>query len=197
MLDVDGVLINGRPSDGKSWTATLREDTGVDPEQLQDVFFRPHWADIVIGRKGIVETLDRCLPKMGGMITTDRFLRYWFENDARIDSQVLNDCKVLRRTGMRVFLATNQEHLRARYIMRDLGLGLHVDGIVYSAQLGAKKPDCAFFEAAAAASGLCADRLILVDDTVSNIEGAKAAGWDGRLWTRVRSLSDLLRDEPA
>ena len=192
MLDVDGVLINGRPEDGRSWETSIREDLGIDPKTLQDIFFRPHWTEIVTGCKGIAETLDICLPLLTHTITTEQFLQYWFQNDARLDKAVLADCLMLRKGGMSVFLASNQEHLRARYIMKDLGVGEHVDGMIHSAGLGTRKPEIAFFDAAAAATGFPADAIILVDDTVANIEGARAAGWDARLWTGDTTLRGLL-----
>jgi len=41
----------------------------------------------------------------------------------------------LRLSGMRVFLATNQEHRRARHLMETMGLKAYVDGMLYSAAL--------------------------------------------------------------
>ncbi|MGE4371433.1 MAG: HAD-IA family hydrolase [Xanthobacter sp.] len=94
--------------------------------------------------------------------------------------------------GLRIFLATNQEPLRAHYIMEDLGPGAHVDGMLHSATLGARKPDAAFFEAAGAASGFSADDIILVDDTAANVEAARASEWTARQWTGDTTLSALL-----
>lgn len=40
MLDVDGVLVTGRPSDGRSWYAELQNDLGIDIEWLRSAFFK-------------------------------------------------------------------------------------------------------------------------------------------------------------
>jgi putative hydrolase of the HAD superfamily len=93
-----------------------------------------------------------------------------------------------------VYLATNQEHLRAAYLMEKLGLAEHVDGIFYSARLGAKKPDMEFFAKVQAAVGLCGEEMLLIDDSRQNIEAALKAGWQALHWTKhsspniVRSL---------
>ena len=93
-----------------------------------------------------------------------------------------------------MYLATNQEHLRAAYLMEKLGLADHVDGMLYSARLGAKKPDGEFFAKVQAAIGLCGEEMLLIDDTRQNIEAALKAGWRAFHWTKdcspdvVRSL---------
>jgi putative hydrolase of the HAD superfamily len=88
-----------------------------------------------------------------------------------------------------VYLATNQEHLRAAYLIEQLGLAEHVDGILYSAQLGAKKPDREFFAKVQAAVGLHGDEMLLIDDDSRNVEAALRAGWQALHWTRETSPS--------
>ncbi|MBW8638830.1 HAD-IA family hydrolase [Hoeflea sp. WL0058] len=192
MLDVDGVVVNGRPEDGLSWATDIANDLGVDPAGLQKAFFEPHWPDIVIGRKNLLDVLSACLPALAPSVTPQAFVDYWFENDSRLDDSVLADCDALRANGAAIFLASNQEHLRAKYLMDRLGLGKHVDGITYSAQIGAKKPDRAFFDAAVKRSGGSPQDLILVDDTIANVEAARAAGWRAAHWDRGSSLSRLV-----
>lgn len=43
MVDVDGVLITGRPSDGQHWAYCLEDDLGVRQSDLQAAFFAPYW----------------------------------------------------------------------------------------------------------------------------------------------------------
>lgn len=194
MLDVDGVLITGRPRDGAPWASTIAEDLGIDPAALQARFFRPFWERIVTGRLDITPALRQGLARMGARVSAEQLLDYWFANDARIDPGVRADCARLRAGGTRVFLATNQEHLRARHIMETLGLGAETDGIVYSAELGTRKPDPAFFAAAAARTGCPAAAHVLVDDSPGNVAAAREAGWAARLWTGDRSLAALVQD---
>jgi putative hydrolase of the HAD superfamily len=89
-----------------------------------------------------------------------------------------------RSAGIRVYLATNQEHLRAAYLMETLGLADHVDGIFYSARLGVRKPDMEFFTGVQAAVGRRGDGLLLIDDSRPNVEGARNAGWQALHWTK-------------
>ena len=192
MLDVDGVVVNGRPEDGRSWASDIERDLGVSPERLQTVFFAPHWAEIVTGRKPLRETLEVCMPALSRSLNAQDFIDYWFERDSAVDAAVLADCDALRARGLRIFLATNQEPLRAAYLMERLDLGARVDGMISSADLGAAKPQRAFFEAALQRSGSAPQQTILVDDTVANVEAAIEAGWSARHWTRGGSLMALL-----
>ena len=191
MLDVDGVLVTGRPEDGRSWATDIEHDLGIPLDRLQSDFFVPHWGAIVTGRTQLTDVLAGCLPDLATGVSVSDFLDYWFARDARLDDAVLDACGNLRAQGVSVYLATNQEHERARYLMDRLGLGAHVDGIVYSAAVGAKKPDRAFFDAALAQSGATAGNTLLVDDTRANIDAAHAAGWHAALWLPGSDLSAL------
>ena len=192
MLDVDGVVATGRPSDGAHWSTGLEHDLGVSLERLQDLVFRPYWSDIVTGRRGLRAVLDRCWPEMCCAVSVDDFLTYWFETDARLDLQVLADVAELRGAGMAVCFATNQEPLRARHLWEDVGLKDHADMMFYSADLGVAKPDAAFFAACEARYGFSKTEIVFVDDTPANVESAIRAGWRAGMWTGEERLGGLI-----
>jgi putative hydrolase of the HAD superfamily len=192
MLDVDGVLVRGRPADGAPWASRLEADLGVSAEALHRAFFAPHWDEIVVGRAGLMERLGPALAGIAPGMPAERLVEYWFGQDSRLDDSVLADVAALRAAGVAVHLTTNQEHLRAGYLMGRLGLGRLVDGIQYSAALGARKPEAAFFARAAAAVGVPAAGLMLVDDTAANVAAARAAGWQARHWMGEARLSELV-----
>jgi len=192
MLDVDGVVVTGRPEDGRSWATDIQCDLGISPHRLQEIFFEPHWADILVGRKDLLDVLQGCLPQLSATLSAEEFVEYWFGRDARLDEAVLAACDKIRALGTRIFLATNQEHLRARYLMDRLGLSAHVDGIVYSAAVGARKPEPEFFANAAELSGAPPEAHLLVDDAPANVEGARQTGWSAVLWSKGDDLLALL-----
>ncbi len=189
MLDVDGVLLRGRPADGLPWAAQLEPDLGVSPEALHQAFFAPHWNEIVVGCAGLMERLGPALAGIAPRVQAQRLVDYWFAQDSRVDEGVLADVAALRAQGVAVHLATNQEHLRAAWLRERFG-GF-VDGVQYSAALGVKKPDPAFFARAAAAVGLPAADMMLVDDTAANVQAARAAGWQARHWSGETRLATL------
>src|SRR5436305_4789882 len=173
MVDVDGVLVDGRPEDGRPWHTSVEEDLGLTSGLLHEQFFAPYWENIVLGRAGLMEHLMTALQKIAPHVGPDQFVSYWFERDSRLAAPLLQELSLVRSAGIRVYLATNQEHLRAAYLMEDLGLAEHVDGMFYSARLGAKKPDVEFFAKVEAAVGLRGDEMLLIDDSGQNIQAAR------------------------
>ena len=192
MMDVDGVLVSGRPSDGRHLFAELEKDLGLSPDKLRETFFAPFWESIVTGREGLTERLVPVLREMAPKVSAERLIAYWFENDSRVDESVLAAVGLYRRRGVQVFLATNQEHMRADYLMQSVGLGKHVDGIIYSAALGHRKPSPEFFDLAAAVAGAEPEHLVLVDDTLANVEAARRRGWAAVHWNGEQTLPEAL-----
>src|SRR5229473_8639094 len=117
MIDVDGVLVNGRPSDGCHWSTDLDADLGLRFDVLRDAFFKRYWDQIVTGRADLRACLATVLTEIDSALTVDQVLTYWFRQDARLNEELLRDLATIRLGGLRAYLATNQEHERTRYLM--------------------------------------------------------------------------------
>lgn len=192
MMDVDGVLVSGRPEDGAHLFTDLETDLGIPLELLRQEFFAPRWPAIVTGQKPLLTELADVLARIAPQVSAETLMTYWFRNDSRIDTTVLQAMNELRARGDRVFLATNQEHRRADYLMKDMGLAAHVDGIFYSAALGHRKPSPQFFACATAGAGVPAERIVLVDDTEENVLAAREAGWGAVHWKPGMRVDEAL-----
>lgn len=192
VVDVDGVLINGRPSDGRRWDTDLSTDLGLCPKLLHDAFFRLHWPDILVGRADLRDRLASVLAVIAPQLTADALIEYWFAQDARLDVELLETLGQLRRAGYSAHLATNQEPLRADHLWRTLGLASHFDGLHFSAALGCRKPEQAFFGAVAKRIGRTSCDLLLVDDSPANVAAARDAGWAAEIWHPARNLADVV-----
>lgn len=189
MLDVDGVLVCGRPNDRRRWDADLEADLGLSPALLHDHFFVPHWQGIVEGRSSLAERLAPVLARIAPHLPVETLMAYWFAHDAHVDRRLLAQVAALRAGGLMVCLATNQDHARAHHLWHDLALSRHFDALFHSATIGAAKPAAAFFGAIQASVGSRADELLLVDDSASNTAAARQAGWHAHDW---REDDDLL-----
>lgn len=192
MVDVDGVLVRGRPDDGRRWSTSLEEDLGLAVEALQRAFFAIHWDEVLTGRATLDDRLAPVLAAIAPHLTVNRLVDYWFRQDSRLDRDLLRQLERIRARGIGIHLATNQEHRRARYLMETVGLEKHVDGICHSAALGWRKPEPEFFQAAAARAGLPAADLLLIDDLAENIHAAAAAGWQTLHWTGDAAAAERL-----
>ena len=114
------------------------------------------------------------------------FVSYWFERDSRLAAPLLQELSLVRSAGISVYLATNQEHLRAAYLMEKLGLADHVDGILYSAHREQRSLTWSSSPVQAAV-GLRDQEILLIDDSRENIEAALKAGWQALHWTKHSS----------
>jgi putative hydrolase of the HAD superfamily len=189
MVDVDGVVIVPRPG---GWPVDLDADLGLAPAALRAHFFKPHWDDIVLGRADLHHRLGPVLAEIAPHLSSQQLTAYWFEKDAEFDTQLLDDLGTIRAAGTQVHLATVQEPLRAHHLWTRLGLRDRFDAMHYAADLGAKKSDRAFYAAVEARTGFKPDELLLIDDTPSNLDVARACGWAGVLWDGRSRLTDLL-----
>lgn len=192
MLDLDGVVVHGR--DALPWHAALKADLGLDYSDIQRDFFAVHWAEVVRGRLDLFVALHEYFGAIGRSDMIEPFVDYWFEKDAEVDHELLADVAAWRRrTGGRVFAATNQEHHRVAWLRDKVGLAGHFDEIVYSAALGVCKPDRVFFTNAQARMGVQNSRSILfVDDSPANIDAARPLGWRAVLYRGRESLARML-----
>lgn len=199
-FDVDGVLIDGWHADAarrKPWDATIEEDLGVDREGFEQRLFgrvdgRSLMMECVSGRRDLADALAEVLPQLGYAGTPESFMRYWFEKDSNLDPAVLSFAEILGvRPDVELYLATGQEHHRARYLWNDLGLSRHFRDIFYSARLGCLKKEPRFFAAINAELGVGADESpLFFDDQPEIVALACEAGWDAVRFTDARVIAD-------
>ncbi|UWM75555.1 HAD-IA family hydrolase [Rhizobium sp. WSM4643] len=192
MVDVDGVLIHGRPTDGLPLFTYLERDLGLRLDLLQQEFFQTHWRDIIIGHAALEPRLAGVLAKIAPHLSAETLIDYWFENDSRLDLNLLEELAALRQSGITLLLATNQEHSRARYLMEQIGLSAHFDDIIYSAALGHSKPSPDFFRLATERAGVLPGEIAFIDDMAENIEAARQFGWNAAQWTAGATLGGTL-----
>ena len=188
VLDVDGVVVKGHPEGGR-WDKNLERDLGLNPQRLQERFFRPHWKEITCGRVPMRDVLEQVWPQLHCDAKPDDLIAYWLKMDSRTDPETLAHVAVWREAGGKAFLGTVQEHMRARYLMEELGLNRWFDGMLYSAELGAAKPDAEFFTRAQAKLPVSdPTEVIFLDDQQNCVDGANAFGWQA---TRFLTADDI------
>lgn len=98
----------------------------------------------------------------------------------------------LRRNGYGVHLGTNQDRHRAAHMRDVLGYDALFDVSCYSWELGARKPDRAFFAEAARRIGAHPAAILFIDDSTRNVAGARDAGLAAEQWTLADGHDRLL-----
>lgn len=187
VFDVDGVLIHGyhsNPERVRAWDKDMLADIGVDPDQFRQGFtFDVFIKKVIIGQMGFVEALDRYLPSIGYKKGGMAFAHYWLEKDSVLNEETLAIARKLKEHGdCRLYIATNQEHLRAMWLWGKLGLSEIFDDIFYSARFGVRKPERGFFAQASRLMGHLDEKPLFFDDTAKVVDAARAFGWEAVLF---------------
>jgi putative hydrolase of the HAD superfamily len=183
LFDVDGVLIHGfhvREEKRRRWDTHMAADLGIEPAMFYEHFVKDVLPDVLTGRKSLVRALEEALPLMGYRGSPMTVIAYWLRRDTQLNLQLVDLLKVLRAKGnVRLYMATNQEDLRALYLWDTLGLHHLFDDIFHAARLGATKPDRRFFEGVAERIGPQQQPPLMFDDMPEVATAAKAFGWEG------------------
>jgi putative hydrolase of the HAD superfamily len=191
MVDVDGVVVR-HLKPGHRWDADMEADLGVRPADLQRAFFDPHFKSIARGHEPIEPRLSQALAQIAPAVTAEAMMAYWFAKDAALDHGLLEALASYRAPGLKLHLATVQEHRRADYLWNTLGLKDRFDGLQHSAIVGHAKPEPDYYADVEARTGFAPHELLLIDDSQRNVDAAIAAGWQGRFWSGEQSLTQVL-----
>lgn len=196
IFDVDGVLIDGyhyRPELRKCWHKNLNEDFGIDPEYFSNTFFLdPFSSKVLPGDIDLKEALSEWLPSVGYTGKIETFIQYWLKNDSTLNPALMHKIKALKKSGLtQLYIATNQAHIRAHYLMDTLGLAEYFDDIFYSAKIRSMKPSTEYFDYIIKSLNLTSENPpIIFDDTPDVIEFTKSIGWESYEFINADTLHE-------
>lgn len=191
-LDVDGVIIDGFPK--ARWDVDMEADLGITREEVTKHFFAPHWQGIMLGKTHMMPVLADALLAIGTAVSAQEFVDYWHGKDANVRQDVIEAALVWKsRVGGKVVLATNQEHVRARYLWEVLCFQDHFDEMVASCRIGAAKPEANYFVKADAVIGRLPNQsVIFLDDLEDNVATANAHGWQAHLVSKAAEAAGMI-----
>jgi len=176
-FDVDDVLIQGRDENGSyRWKKNIYEDLGILIEETPKLF-NHKWPDVLLGKIDTLDRISEFLSEIGAKISAKDFLNYWLKHDTKFDNQMLNLAQALKDYGYPLYLATNQEEHRSKYLYETLGLKNIFSEIYSSSFVGLKKPDPAYFSALEHRVHLRPGEIIFIDDSLENVNSAIKCGW--------------------
>jgi putative hydrolase of the HAD superfamily len=189
-FDVDGVLVHGYHAhfgNRNRWDQHLEVDFGVHPDLFRDVFIKgPLESEGLTGRTSILNALDQCSGALKIKGAEIALIKYWLERDSMVSSGLLKLLWRLKENHhCKLYIATNQEHVRAFYLWANLGFGELFDDIFYSARLGLMKPSRGFFERISEHIVAETERPLLFDDSTAVVEAANEFGWEAVLYRDI------------
>ncbi len=106
---------------------------------------------------------------------------------ARVDDDMMTFCWNLQKRGYIVAALSNTivDHV---HVLNELGVYQPFRPLVLSCQVGLRKPEKEIYKVAAGLAKLKPKQCLLIDDREDNLEGARAAGWQGLLFTSPNKM---------
>ncbi|WP_407569847.1 HAD-IA family hydrolase [Deinococcus altitudinis] len=151
-------------------------------------FFTGAFLTAITGQADLKALLVPLMARLDLPGTPDTLMAEWFAAENHPNLPLLHEVRALRAAGWPVYLATNQERHRLRYLLHDMGLGQTVDGEFSSCSVGVRKPDAAYFGRVQDRLGLSPDRIVFWDDAPGNVAAARAAGWTAHLYEGLKAF---------
>jgi putative hydrolase of the HAD superfamily len=181
--DFDGVL-NANIVGGRFiWAEHFERDIGAPLESFTRAILNEEFASILRSEKDLLEHVSAWSTAVRCSQSPESILRYWFESDSHIDLEMLAILQRVAATGRKNIIATNNDPLRTLFIENEMGFRSRVDRIFSSGRMGCLKPDPEFFRRVTNDLGVGADRIILIDDGLPNLDVARNPGWQTHHFT--------------
>jgi beta-phosphoglucomutase family hydrolase len=172
IFDMDGVLIDSHPVHKKAWSRFLASlNKPVSEEELDFV---------TEGRKReeiLCHFLGELSPKQiqeYGRLKNDLYSES--EGDLQVIPGVVEFLDALQVAGIRMAVATSASSGRAHGVLDRLGLLSRFRAVVTASDVDRGKPDPEIFVQAAERLELIPQNVLVVEDAVSGVKGAKSAG---------------------
>jgi|GEM_PF-221799 len=187
VFDSDGMLSHGlRFSDTYSSTFNV-------PLSAMTPFFEGPFKKCLVGAADLKEELDRgWLERWGWKGTVDELLAFWFLTGDTLDQEVFGTVIEIRKRGVIVILATNQEKYRTAYLSDKFGYEDVFDRVFSSAYVGHKKPTKEFFDEIMKYlnerdASITLGDVLFWDDDPENVAGAREYGFEAEVFADTQS----------
>jgi len=171
LLDADGVVQTTSPEFHATLARAVEESERTD-QFIREIFLAEREA--LVGRGDFREGLQSVLRRWDVPTPIDEIMRAW--SMITPVPGMLEYVAELRAGQYPVFVASNQQPYRARYMSKGLGYANEFVGEFYSCAIGAAKPDPAFFRAILRELDLEPSSLLFFDDHEPNVSAARALG---------------------
>ncbi len=183
-----GMVLSGPPEPEAH--GELMRITGLSAERLDSIY----WADRLAYDAGAISGLD-----FWRKITTDAGLRL---DEAALEELNLWDARMwtmvnpamlawqqrLKERGLLTAILSNLGDSVLENMKREYDWLPRFDVLVWSYQLGVVKPDAAIYRHTLKELGTRPEETLFLDDRPANIEGARAVGMQGIVFSSVEQL---------
>lgn len=169
---MDGVVIDSHPAHRRAWQHFLRAvGRQVTDKELDFVLDGRKRDEILCYFLGELKPLQ--IAQYGAL--KDEMLQQLGE-DLRPLPGIMEFLNSLSQAGIRIALATSAGRRRTCGTLEELGLARYFEAIVTGDEVGKGKPDPAIYRLVAERLDETPESLLVVEDAVSGVKSARAAG---------------------
>ena len=193
IFDIGGVLVN---FSWEKFIGKIFSDENPELVRRAAIAVESNWDSLDAGEDPdeVIAKMIACAPDC------EKQIRYWFsrvgESISKRDTSIPL-IQNLKSRGYNVYYLSNYSH----YVMYKNPAALdflpYIDGGVFSCDIHITKPDRRIYETLAKKYNLVPSECVFIDDLQTNIDGAKAFGFEGILFRNyeqaVNDLNALLK----
>ncbi len=190
LLDVDGVLQFGRPDFEDHIRSLGWQGSYVD---FQRALFRDdEYSQTLTGEADIRLVLKRMLDLFGQTIDVEALMHQWTGANLTFNEELLAMLPGLNVTS--IHLATNQDPVRGSSIRNFYQGKAGIGDIYLSCEIGHRKPHAEYFHHILGDLGCDSGDVVFIDDSLQNVESARALGIHTVLYENNSQLLAWLDD---
>lgn len=185
LLDADGVVV-----DHDQYFSQQAIDLYSLNRSKVEKFFQTTFQECTLGKKDLVEELDKVIADWGWQGSVEEFIKEWFAAENAPNQEILEHIKILATAGIGIFLASKQEKHRAYYLLESMKFNKLFEYSFFTFEVGHPKNSPAFWTYVTESLQYLADidqanQIIYYDDHPEIVEVAKKHGIDARHYTDV------------
>jgi HAD superfamily hydrolase (TIGR01509 family) len=188
-FDLDGVSVQ----EHEPFSARLIKKQGSDIAPVVNEFFSHEFGHVMVGQKGIAESIEPYLERFHWEGDAKSLLDFWFDGEKVPVGDVLDIIKSIHDRGITTYLVTDNPKERVTAYWDEF-LGQYFDGRYVSGETGLKKSSQKLWEFIAADTGVDVGDIFFTDDDEENVAIAKSAGVHALLFTTAAELQNQLND---
>lgn len=141
ILDLETVLLK----DYKSFIEKYTQQHLLDKKDLED-FLNNEFKKCLLGKSDFKKKVKKYLTSWRWQGSVDDFMKYWTEDELVFNSEVVNQINKLNRDKYKVYISSNQETYRSKFIEAMTNEILKVDGFLFSSSIGFLKETTGYFK---------------------------------------------------
>lgn len=191
VFDVGKVLVYWEPE----W---IMDELGFDESTRKAVteamFSNPLWKEVdlaVMNSEELIQAFAKNAPAYANEIR-DAYMH--MRTAVQLLPHTMEMIKGLKERGFHLYIISNYGDYTYEVTKDKMEFLPYMDGAIFSYQYHIMKPDARIYEQLLKNYNLKAEECVFIDDRPENVEGAKAVGYQGILFTTYEEVKEKLEE---